>query len=990
VATKLAFATRSIQATAGAPLSPALEVVLQDADGNKVYGSTGGVTLELETSPASARLEGVLTVNAVDGVARFSELVLKKAGTGYSLRATSGALSPATSLPFDVVPAAPSVLVFSQQSLDGAVRKALVGVRVALQDEHGNTTTASGPVVSLAHTGGNPSAVLSGTRSVAPVNGVATFSELSLDQEGTGFHLTASAPGLADATSTPFDIIDDLSPAPAVLAAASVSETSVRVSWTAVGDDGVLGTAESHDLRYAGSPITSEAEFAAATPFVLPAPKAAGASEAAVVTGLTPGTDYHFALKVTDGTGNSSRSASVQVGNPCLGVSCTPPEATCSADGTSRVTYTSACVVSGGSGVCQDTPTTTRCQSFETCGSGTCGPVTADSQAGTVIISELGILGSEFIELHNTTAADVDVRGFTFMNAAGQLAEIRAPSDPNGTAGTPVWVPAGGFLHGVVNPAGAIPAGPGFVYGAPGASFALADTGDALALYAASPSGNLQDAVDFRALITHPDTPLTAASYVGFPGSSTQLDPAKLTAAGNDTATHWCVSFYPATGRGARITHTASTANGSCRVAVINEVLVDASNEDDTRSFVEIAAPGGSIIGGVKITDVEGLGSSAGTYNPVGSLTLPVGTRMPADGILLIADTDETGSTRVPHFVVGVDVKASDLDFENGGGDAIQLISADSPAMLLDAVGHDVAGAALSTNTALPNGLAMYEPETALYPPTGASLMRSPASTDTGNNRDDFRPDPTPTPGLPNDPVNFTVTSLTPDDGPATVGAINISVTGTDLATGLRATFGATPPASCSVSSATRATCSALGNVGGAVARVNVLFSNPASVGTPDVLLPGGFAYTGKENETNSALEADLCTLLQPASISVTRHQLTPQLRGRLLEVGVTEAPGAAAGVLAEVGYGNLGSNPTTSASWRFFPTSYQAQQGNEDEFVGAFMAPDVTAPTQYALAFRFSFDNGLRWTYCDLNGAGSQAGADFEPTQLGTLTVTP
>ncbi|MBN1209916.1 MAG: hypothetical protein JXB05_34010 [Myxococcaceae bacterium] len=990
-ATKLAFTTGSIQATAGAPLSPALEVVLQDADGNRAYGSTGAVTLELETNPASAQLEGVLTVNAVDGVARFSELVLKKAGTGYSLRATSGTLAPAISPPFTVVAGSPARLVFSQQPLDGSVRTALVGVRVALQDLHGNTTTASSPAVSLGHTGGNPAAVLSGTLSVAPVNGVATFSDLSLDEEGTSIRLTANTPGLEGATSTAFDIIDDLSPAAPVLAATSVSETSVRVTWTAVGDDGTLGTAASHDLRYASSPITSEAEFAAATPFALAAPKAAGASEAAVVTGLTPGLDYHFALKVIDGAGNSSRSASVQVGaDPCLGVTCTPPAASCSADGTSRVTYTSACVVSGGTGVCQDTPTSMRCQSFETCGSGSCVPVTADSQAGTVIISEFSALSSEFIELHNTTAVDVDVHGFTFMNAAGQLADIRAPSDPNGTAGTPVLVPAGGFLHGVANPAGAIPAGVGFVYGAPGATFALADTGDAVALYAAPPAGTLQDAVDFRAFITDPGTPLTATSYVGFSGSSTQLDPTNLTAVDNDTATRWCVSFYPSAERGARITHTASAANGSCMVAVINEVLLDAPNADDTRSFVEIAAPGGAIIGGATLTDVEGFGASAGNYNPVGAFTLPAGTRIPADGILLVADTDEAGNTTVPHFVVGVDVKAPNLDFENGGGDAIQLISADTPALLLDAVGHEAAGAALTTNTAIPNGLAMYEAETALYPPTGASLMRSPASADTGNNRNDFRPDPTPTPGLPNDPVNFTVTGLTPDDGPATVGAINISVTGTDFAIGLRATFGATPPASCTVSSSTTATCSALGNAGDAVARVDLLFSNPTSMGTPDVLLPNGFTYTAKENETNSALEADLCSLLSPSSFSVTSNQLAPQLVGRLLEAGVTEAPGAAAGVLAEVGYGNLGSNPTTSPTWRFFPASYQSQQGNEDEFAGTFVAPSVAATTDYALAFRFSFDGGLRWTYCDLNGAGSQAGADFEPTQLGTMTVTP
>jgi hypothetical protein len=60
---------------------------------------------------------------------------------------------------------------------------------------------------------------------------------------------------------------------------------------------------------------------------------------------------------------------------------------------------------------------------------------------------------------------------------------------------------------------------------------------------------------------------------------------------------------------------------------------------------------------------------------------------------------------------------------------------------------------------------------------------------------------------------------------------------------------------------------------------------------------------------------------------------------------------------------------------------------GNDDEYVGTFTAP---AAGTYAYTYRFSFDAGLNWTYCDLNGAGSNAGLAFESAQLGVLTVTP
>src|SRR5256885_10806062 len=47
---------------------------------------------------------------------------------------------------------------------------------------------------------------LGGTTTVAAVNGVASFSPLTLDKTGTGYWLTASATGLNPATSSAFTI----------------------------------------------------------------------------------------------------------------------------------------------------------------------------------------------------------------------------------------------------------------------------------------------------------------------------------------------------------------------------------------------------------------------------------------------------------------------------------------------------------------------------------------------------------------------------------------------------------------------------------------------------------------------------------------------------------------------------------------------------------------------------------------------------------------
>ena len=88
---------------------------------------------------------------------------------------------------------------------------------------------------------------------------------------------------------------------------------------------------------------------------------------------------------------------------------------------------------------------------------------------------------------------------------------------------------------------------------------------------------------------------------------------------------------------------------------------------------------------------------------------------------------------------------------------------------------------------------------------------------------------------------------------------------------------------------------------------------------------------------------------------------------------------GANALVLAEVGFGPQNINPTTEAGWVFYPAAFNAQYDNNDEYQAALTAPEVTAETIYWYTVRFSLDEGLNYTYCDINGAGSNAGYAFD-----------
>ncbi len=79
-------------------------------------------------------------------------------------------------------------------------------MRVAAQDDAGNTVATFGNTITIA-LGANPGGgTLSGTRTVTAVNGVATFSNLSIDRAGNGYTLVATATGITAATSAAFNI----------------------------------------------------------------------------------------------------------------------------------------------------------------------------------------------------------------------------------------------------------------------------------------------------------------------------------------------------------------------------------------------------------------------------------------------------------------------------------------------------------------------------------------------------------------------------------------------------------------------------------------------------------------------------------------------------------------------------------------------------------------------------------------------------------------
>src|SRR5204863_336849 len=114
-ATQLVFTVQPTNATAGATITPAVQLTARDAPGNTATALAGSVTVAIGSNPGGGTLPGTTTVAAVAGVATFASLSVSKSGSGYTLTAAASPLSGATSTAFVVAAGAATQLVFTVQ-----------------------------------------------------------------------------------------------------------------------------------------------------------------------------------------------------------------------------------------------------------------------------------------------------------------------------------------------------------------------------------------------------------------------------------------------------------------------------------------------------------------------------------------------------------------------------------------------------------------------------------------------------------------------------------------------------------------------------------------------------------------------------------------------------------------------------------------------------------------------------------------------------------
>jgi hypothetical protein len=185
--------------TAGSEFT--VTVALENSQGHVQTGTSGMVTIALASGPSGVQLDGTLSVPVSQGVATFTDLTLDQAAGGYTLTLTFPDLPAVTTSAFAVVPAAASQLVITTVPSSSVTAGQAFDLALTVEDPYHNVETGYSGDVTVALSAGPGGAAIGGTLSVPVSQGVATFTNLTLDQAAADYTLSVASTGLPAVTT---------------------------------------------------------------------------------------------------------------------------------------------------------------------------------------------------------------------------------------------------------------------------------------------------------------------------------------------------------------------------------------------------------------------------------------------------------------------------------------------------------------------------------------------------------------------------------------------------------------------------------------------------------------------------------------------------------------------------------------------------------------------------------------------------------------------
>ncbi len=205
-ASRLGFLVQPGATPAGAAITPPLQVAVLDDIGGTVPGATHSITVALGANPSGGTLAGQRTVSAVNGVATFPGLRIDRAGTNYSLSASTPGLPAVQSILFDVLAGNAGALRLAVPPQGPFTVNAVwpTPPQIQVVDNLQNPVATAGVNVTAAITAGPAGATLLGTVTVATsATGRASFSDLRILGLAGTYTVTFSAPGLQGTSTDP-------------------------------------------------------------------------------------------------------------------------------------------------------------------------------------------------------------------------------------------------------------------------------------------------------------------------------------------------------------------------------------------------------------------------------------------------------------------------------------------------------------------------------------------------------------------------------------------------------------------------------------------------------------------------------------------------------------------------------------------------------------------------------------------------------------------
>ncbi len=250
-ANKLSFVQQPVDTAAGATITPAVTVQVQDSTGNAVH--TAGIPVTLLPNVVVRRLKqlsGTATESTdANGLATFANLSISQAGT-YTLQADASTLSSATSTSFRITAGTAARIEATGGRTQSTVIQTLFAQPLQATVRDANSNPVSGVTVTFTAPASGASATLSATSAVTDANGHATVTATANSTAGS-YTVTAAAAGVA--TSATFSLTNTTGSVghvafvqqPSNTAAGAVISPAVTVMVTDAGSNPVNGASVS-------------------------------------------------------------------------------------------------------------------------------------------------------------------------------------------------------------------------------------------------------------------------------------------------------------------------------------------------------------------------------------------------------------------------------------------------------------------------------------------------------------------------------------------------------------------------------------------------------------------------------------------------------------------------------------------------------------------------------------------------------------------------